>query len=243
MNIEYIRENRFKLDLDLRDSWMRKYFSPALFCLYQRLGPILKIHASGKLLDAGCGTMPFRTLTQPFIKEYHSLDIQKRIPEVEFVCDLESMKSVGSEDYDVVLCTEVLEHTQHPHIVLTEIWRILRPHGKLILSVPYLSRLHEEPFDYYRFTEHGLRLLLNESGFSVLKLKTTGSLFSFLGHQVSTITVGSFWPVPVLKYLALFLNAFLCTLPCYALDRLPFLSDKFPLGYIVVGKKVTSLEE
>ena len=206
--------------------------------LYAGIIPLLKTYASGKVLDAGCGTMPFYGYLKPFIEEYHSLDIQKRVPEVEFVSDLENMQSVIYEDFDVVLCTEVLEHTPHPQIVLCEIWRILKSHGKIILSVPYLSRLHEEPFDYYRFTEHGLRLLLKENGFSVLELNPTGSLFSFIGHQISTGIIGSLWHFPVIKYLAFFLNAVVCTLPCYLLDKLPFLSKKFPLGYVLVAEKI-----
>lgn len=230
--------NRSSIDAELRDSWMRKYISPAMFSLHQGLRPLFKKHAAGKLLDAGCGTMPFRTLLEHFVKEYYSLDIKKRVPEVDFVSDLESMKSVISEDYDVVVCTEVLEHTAHPQIVIGEIWRVLKFHGKIILSVPYLSRLHEEPFDYYRFTEHGLRLLLKENGFSILELNTTGSLFSFIGHQVSTGIVVSLWHLPVIKHMAFFLNAILCTLPCYALDKILFLSSKFPLGYVAVAEKI-----
>jgi SAM-dependent methyltransferase len=240
MNLTRVNENRSAVDSDLRDSWMRKYFSPAMLGLYQVVAPALRAYAAGKLLDAGCGTMPFRMYLKPLVAEYHSLDIQKRVPEVEFVSDLENMQPVISEDYDVVLCTEALEHTPHPQIVIREIWRILRPHGKIILSVPYLSRLHEEPFDYYRFTEHGLRVLLSENGFSVLQLKTTGSLFSFIGHQISTFIVGSVWHLPIIKYLAFFLNSILCTLPCFFFDKLPFLATKFPLGYVVVAEKTSA---
>lgn len=217
---------------------MRQYFSPAMMCFYRTLVPRLRDHASGKLLDAGCGTMPFRASLRGLVDEYHSIDIEKRVPEVDLIGDLQDMKALESDTYDTVLCTEVLEHVPQPEKLLAELWRVLKPRGTLILSVPHLSRLHEEPFDYYRFTKHGLKFLFEKSGFSVLDMVSTGSLFSFLGHQVSTALVGSTWHIPVLGRAVFFLNAVFCTLPCYALDRLLSMSGKFPLGYVAVAKKL-----
>jgi 2-polyprenyl-3-methyl-5-hydroxy-6-metoxy-1,4-benzoquinol methylase len=239
MQFTQLRENRLKLDLDLRDSHLRKYFSPALLCLYRALVPRLRDHASGKLLDAGCGAMPFKASVEDLVEGYRSIDIERKVPDVDFVGDLQDMKAMDAESYNVVLCTEVLEHVPQPEKLIAEVRRILKPRGKFILSVPHLSRLHEEPFDYYRFTKHGLQFLLDQNGFSVLEIVPTGSLFSFLGHQVSTVLVGSTWHIPVFRRVIFFLNAALCTLPCYALDKLLPLSAKYPLGYIAVAEKST----
>lgn len=239
MYFTQFQRNRLKLDLELRDSVLRKYFSPALLCLDRALIPLLRNHASGKLLDAGCGAMPFKASLTNFVDEYHSIDIERKVPEVDFVGDLQDMKGVADESYDVILCTEVLEHVPQPEKLIAEVWRVLKSRGKFILSVPHLSRLHDEPFDYYRFTKHGLQFLLEQNGFSVLEIVPTGSLFSFLGHQVSTALVGSTWHIPVLGRVVFFLNAVLCTLPCYALDRLLPISGKCPLGYVAVAEKST----
>jgi 2-polyprenyl-3-methyl-5-hydroxy-6-metoxy-1,4-benzoquinol methylase len=239
MHFTQLRTNRLKLELDLRDSHFRKYFSPALLCLYRALVPRLRDHASGKLLDAGCGAMPFKASVEDLVETYRSIDIERKVPGVDFVGDLQDMKAMDAESYNVVLCTEVLEHVPQPEKLIAEVRRILKPRGMFILSVPHLSRLHEEPFDYYRFTKHGLRFLLDQNGFSVLEIVPTGSLFSFLGHQVSTVLVGLTWHIPVFRRVFFFLNAVLCTLPCYALDKLLPLSAKYPLGYVVVAKKST----
>jgi 2-polyprenyl-3-methyl-5-hydroxy-6-metoxy-1,4-benzoquinol methylase len=239
MYFTQFQRNRLKLDLELRDSVLRKYFSPALLCLDRALIPRLRNHASGKLLDAGCGAMPFKAALTNLVDEYHSIDIERKVPEVDFVGDLQDMKGVADESYDVILCTEVLEHVPQPEKLIVEVWRVLKSRGKFILSVPHLSRLHDEPFDYYRFTKHGLQFLLEQNGFSVLEIVPTGSLFSLLGHQVSTALVGSTWHIPVLGRLVFFLNAALCTLPCYALDRLLPISGKCPLGYVAVAEKST----
>jgi 2-polyprenyl-3-methyl-5-hydroxy-6-metoxy-1,4-benzoquinol methylase len=237
MYFTQFQRNRLKLDLELRNSVLRKYFSPALLCLDRVLIPRLRNHASGKLLDAGCGTMPFKASLANLVDEYHSLDIERKVPEVDFIGNLQDMKGVADESYDVVLCTEVLEHVPQPDKLIAEVWRALKSRGKFILSVPHLSRLHDEPFDYYRFTKHGLQFLLEQNGFSVLEIVPTGSLFSLLGHQLSTALVGSTWHIPVLGRVIFFLNAALCTVPCYVLDRLLPISGKCPLGYVAVAKK------
>jgi SAM-dependent methyltransferase len=237
MFVDRMKRNRQLLEVELRDSWRRRYVSPAILSLSERLVPRLRAVASGALLDVGSGTMPFRTDVSDLVDEYHSLDIEKRIPDVNFVADITDMGPIGSGTYDLVLCSQVLEHIAEPDKAIREVIRVLRPGGKLVLTVPFLSRLHEEPFDYFRFTEHGLRVLLENAGFQVREILPTGSVLSFLGHQVSTIVVGGVWHVPVLKHVAFGLNALLIALPCYWLDRLLGIEAKIPLNYVVVAQK------
>jgi ubiquinone/menaquinone biosynthesis C-methylase UbiE len=81
---------------------------------------------------------------------------------------------------DCVLCTEVLEHVRDPATALQEIARVLRGGGYLILTVPFLVELHEEPEDYYRYTSHGLAYLLREAGFEVERCVTKGDALAVL---------------------------------------------------------------
>lgn len=62
--------------------------------------------------------------------------------------------------FDVVVCAEVLEHCHSPHLAVETIHAALRPGGRLILTVPFLFPIHEAPYDYYRYTRHGLEFLL-----------------------------------------------------------------------------------
>jgi len=78
---------------------------------------------------------------------------------------------------DAVLLLEVLEHVPDEHKALKETVRILKPSGKLYLSVPFLYPLHDAPADYRRFTIHGLRNLLTQQGLSIDTEKHHGNSY------------------------------------------------------------------
>jgi SAM-dependent methyltransferase len=76
---------------------------------------------------------------------------------------------LGDVNYDAVLCNQVLEHVFNPHKFLSELARVLKPGGRLLLTVPFVSDEHEQPFDWARYTTFGLRAMLERQGFRVLK--------------------------------------------------------------------------
>lgn len=212
-------------------------YSPLALALDQAMIGRLKGHATGAVLDVGCGTMPYRAVTLPLVRSYDSLDVEARAPGVTYLADVQSMPEVPDSRYDTVLCSEVLEHIPRPEAALAEIHRVLRPKGRLLLSVPFLSRLHEEPHDYYRYTEHGLRELLGRQGFVVEEVTPIASVCSFLGHQVSSLLVAGTWRIPVLREIAFVVNLIAVVLPCYWLDRLVMPRRKLPAGYVAVAAK------
>ena len=67
--------------------------------------------------------------------------------------------------YSTVVCAEVLEHVKYPDAALLFCFDVLRPGGKLIITVPFAFPIHNFPDDYWRYTPSGLRLLLTEAGF------------------------------------------------------------------------------
>jgi SAM-dependent methyltransferase len=70
--------------------------------------------------------------------------------------------------FDYIVCTEVLEHTLQPFNAVNEMWRLLKPGGKLFVSTPFNFRIHGPLPDCWRFTEHGLRALL--ANFKIIEL-------------------------------------------------------------------------
>jgi SAM-dependent methyltransferase len=74
--------------------------------------------------------------------------------------DIRAMPHVSDAAYDAVLCNSVLEHVDNYRSGLAEITRVLKPGGILLLNVPFRQALHLEPYDFWRFTSHGLRYLL-----------------------------------------------------------------------------------
>lgn len=69
--------------------------------------------------------------------------------------------------FDTVVLFEVLEHVKHPQNAIREASRVLRSDGKLLLTMPFLYPMHDEPYDYQRYTRHGLEREADKAGLSV----------------------------------------------------------------------------
>ncbi|TSC72471.1 MAG: methylase involved in ubiquinone/menaquinone biosynthesi [Parcubacteria group bacterium Gr01-1014_38] len=154
-------------------------------------------HARGRALDAGAGTLTYRSVLLPHVQEYRSLDVTRTHPALDYLGDVQAMP-LPDGSFDTVLCAEVLEHIPDPRRALAEIRRVLRPGGKLIITVPHLGYLHNEPNDFYRYTTYGLRRLLEDGGFAVLSLEPSGGIFCFLQLIPATFLVGLAYGVPVI---------------------------------------------
>ena len=85
---------------------------------------------------------------------------------------------------DSILCTEVLEHVPDPLAVWREFYRVLRVGGKVLLTTPMYWPGHEEPYDFYRYPEFGLRRLAQETGFEVAQLVPRGGAWAFFGQVI-----------------------------------------------------------
>ncbi len=110
--------------------------------LYTRSAFIKSLNNQGTLLDVGCGTAPLSTFIKalkPNFKIYGT-DIYRapQLPEnVEFkLSDLNDKINFEDNMFDVVVCSHVIEHLQHPDIALAEIWRVLKQNGILYLEAP-----------------------------------------------------------------------------------------------------------
>lgn len=113
---------------------------------------------------------------------------------------------------DVVLCTEVLEHVPNPHQVVAELARLLKPGGSLYLTVPFSAREHQVPYDFFRYTQYGVRYLCEQAGLEVEYVRPVRGDFyrayCVLGEQGAHIKGRIWqWPILLLKlYLALFID-------------------------------------
>ena len=234
-----LAQNRIRIARELKDSPRWKYFSPAIYAASKITQQFILQYAHGSVIDLGCGTAQYKKilLTNQKVTSYHTLDIEKRTEEVDIVGDIQNMYMLSDESYDTILCLQVLEHVPNPFQAMEEMRRILKKDGVLILSVPHLSRLHEEPNDYYRYTKYGLEFILQKVGLKNIEISPMGSLFSFIGHQISMIIVVPFWHIPLLKHVAYFINKWLVTLPCVYVDALIGKNNKFPAGYLCISKK------
>jgi SAM-dependent methyltransferase len=215
----------------------RAYYSPILFTQYKITLPIIIKWVKGRLIDVGCGDLPYKGIVQKYVDTYDSIDIIPRSNEVTYQSDIHDMSVIPNYAYDSVICLEVFEHIKYPWKAINEINRILKPGGVLILSVPHLSRLHEEPDDYYRYTKYGITALLESGGFNIELIVERGGVFSFVGHQISTVLLHTTDSIPVLNKIAYLINRVFIVRICTIIDNYFMFSKRIPAGYTCVAFK------
>ena len=151
------------------------------------LGRFIERHASGgKTLDLGSQAGPYAALFPNRV----SLDIRPG-PGVQIVGDAQAL-GIADGRFDVVLCTEVLEHLPEPQKAIDEFERVLKPGGTLLLTTRFIFPIHDAPHDYFRYTKYGLRYLLRR--FEIVELEeetdavgTIAVLLQRLGMQAETL--------------------------------------------------------
>lgn len=102
-----------------------------------------------------------------------SFDIdKKRNPDI--VGDLH-IYNFETSSFDTIVMSEVLEHLHTPHLGIKNVYKTLKPGGKLILTTPFIFPIHDRPYDYYRYTKYGLKYLLSD--FEDVEIKEKNSAF------------------------------------------------------------------
>lgn len=215
-----------------------EYFSltPASRSLLLGLRPVLDRHCRGRVLDAGTGRGAYRDLLKTYAEEYVGMDIAPS-PATTAVGDAQRLPFAAAS-FDTVFCSQVLEHVPEPWLALSEFRRVLRPGGRLILTAPHLSWLHNEPHDYYRYTRHGLRFLLERAGLEAQSIEPAGGLLALLGHIPSTLWMNLTFGVPLLHPLVRGWNV-LWGKGISFLDRHLDKKKLFALNYVCLAVKRT----
>ena len=136
----------------------------------------------GHVLDLGAGTRPYDPIYRPVFRRCTGVDLSDSAHDVRGVEVFAPADDLPFEDdtFDLVLCTEVLEHCPDPAAALTEIRRVLRPGGFAFVTTPFLVALHELPRDYFRFTPPALRMLAEGAGLTVLDIRAKGDYVAVL---------------------------------------------------------------
>lgn len=126
--------------------------------------------AGALVLDAGAGEGPY---SKHFTRHrYESTDFEKlgkKYRANTYVCDLSNVP-VEDGRFDLVVLTQVLEHLPEPLAVLKEMHRILKPRCKIWASTPLFYEEHEQPYDFFRYTQFALGRLFTEAGFSAVTI-------------------------------------------------------------------------
>lgn len=137
------------------------------------------------VLDAGAGQAPYGSLFSHACYETADfLKVDKRYASPTYACDLSSIP-VEDGRFDFVLFNQVMEHLPEPGEVLRELFRVLKPGGRLLYSGPLFYEEHETPYDFYRYTQFGVRHLFEKPGFRVERLDWLEGYYATLGHQLA----------------------------------------------------------
>jgi SAM-dependent methyltransferase len=146
----------------------------------------------GKLLDVGCGVMPYKSiLLSPAgsAESYIGLDFEKPVTEGYAGArpDLYwngTKIPMNDNSVNAVLLTEVLEHCFDPAMVVQECSRVLKEKGHILITVPFVWPLHDIPYDAYRYTPFSLERILSEAGFKNINIKALGGWNASLGQMM-----------------------------------------------------------
>lgn len=195
--------------------------------------PALRAHARGRLLDLGCGNVPLYEMYRPSISSAICVDWPNSYhgrAHVDVACDLNQPFPFASSSFDTIVVSDVMEHLFDYQTVWSEMARLLRPSGRLIVGVPFLYWLHEEPFDHFRPTEFALRRYCEQHGFRIVTLAPYGGacdvIFDIVAKHLGVSAIlarGFYWIGRAALPLAGHLTA--------RTDR------KFPLGYLLVAER------
>lgn len=142
---------------------------------YMHMVPFIKEYASGDILDYGAGQLAWREDLRSRGQSYFSLDVGDTHPDLDLAHAAGAPYPLPDASYDTVFCCSVLEHATDPASLLTDIHRLLRDEGTVILSVPFIYYLHGAPFDYWRFTRYGVEALVHSAGFDILQTEILGN--------------------------------------------------------------------
>lgn len=171
---------------EVRDAWIKRTLEG--------------LPAGSKILDAGAGESQYkkycqhlRYVSQDF-NQYDGRGDQKGLQmgswncsQIDIVCDIISIPK-PDHSFDVILCTEVLEHIPAPIDALKEFARLLRPGGQLILTAPFASLTHFAPFHFYSgFNNYFYEKWLKEFGFTDIFVEANGNYFDYMKQELLRI--------------------------------------------------------
>ena len=163
-----------------------------------------------------------------------SLDISKdRNPDiVGDVCDM----PFPDNNFDSVFLMEVLEHVHSPHKAISEIYRVLKPGGILVFSVPFIFPIHDRPYDYFRYTKYGIEMLLRD--YSQLYIFERNSFSEAIAVLVSRLIIQESYRNRIFGVLFMISGAFIL-LP---LLNLFIVTDSITTGYAGNASKQISTD-
>jgi SAM-dependent methyltransferase len=188
---------------------------------------VSRVRGPGLALDLGSGESPYRHVVARRGFELRTLDVTAET-NPDYVGTAEE-SGLDSEAFDLVICTQVIEHVDDPWAAIREITRILKPGGNLIVTVPHVWFFHPHPHDHWRFTQEGIVRLLESCGLTPEELHAQGGSLVAFCQIVNFLAYGVVGKAGAPLYAAT--NVFA------RLDRL-VANDLFCLNFACLAKRI-----
>ena len=220
----------------LRDEWVRK--------------TLAAIPAGMKILDAGCGSQQYRPFCshleyfgQDFggydgVGDAEGLAIEGyQYGNLAYRCDVWSIPERDAS-FDVVLCTEVLEHIPYPNETIKELVRLTKTGGTLIVTAPFFSIPHMTPYYFISgYHENWYRRIFEDNGCEVIEVTAAGDAFANVLQEMMRL-YKAVQPLPLRLLFGLFLVPVWCVLRLGMTANFPG-AKYLPFGYYVRARKRT----
>ena len=219
--------------------FVMRWMDPFHTALNERLREAAASVPKGALvLDAGAGECPHSAMFSHtrYVKmdrgigdktwDYSKIDVQADICELPFATGV----------FDAVVNIQVLEHIKEPGVCVSEMARVLKPGGQLILTTVQDWEIHQHPNDFFRYTRYGLQYLFDKAGLKS-QVDALGGLFWNISFRLMAplgfLQKGWRWAlfVPLAPVFAVIVPGI-----CYLLDPLDRRRD-YTLGYFCWCRK------
>lgn len=141
----------------------------------------------GKAIDLGSGSAPYKTFILKKTESYTSLDWDNCLHNKKFDinADLNLTLPIKDNSYDTILSFSVIEHLKNPQLHIDEAYRICKNNGILFMQCPFQWQIHEQPYDFFRFTKYGIEHLLKKAGFKKIIIEAQSGFFTMLALKVN----------------------------------------------------------
>jgi len=149
-----------------------------------------------RVLDIGCGRQPFRKELEACGYVYKGMDVSQH-PEdkVDFVCSIDESlpdELIKYGPFQFIMCTEVMEHVADWDMAFRNLYSLVAPEGKILITCPYFFQLHEEPYDFWRPTLHALGYFAERYGLEILDQEAAGDAWDVIGTVLANC-----YPMPL----------------------------------------------
>lgn len=149
---------------DIGDKWLEEYSK----------------YYKGTLVDLGCGTAPYKDFFLYYSDKYIGVDWTNTLhdSQADIVSNLNERIELPNNYADTVVSLSVMEHLCEPQIFVNESFRILKDSGVMIVQVPWMWWIHEDPYDFFRYTPYGLKYMFEKAGFKDIHIQPTTGFFT-----------------------------------------------------------------